>query len=122
MSVGLIGVLIVLRPGQVPLTFGHGAALTAAVGSSLVSIITRKIGQEERSAVIMLYPMVANFAVMGMALPFVYEPMPVEHLMMLAVIALCAWTATRFVIIAYQNGDAVIVAPMQYSQIIWATL
>ena len=119
---GLVGVLVVLRPGQVPLTIGHAAALTAAVGSALVSIITRKIGKEERSAVIMLYPMVANFAVMGMSLPFVYQPMPVAHFGMLAVIALCAWTATRFVIIAYQKGDAVIVAPMQYSQILWAAL
>ena len=33
-----------------------------------------------------------------------------------------AWTAGRCIIVAYQSGEAAIIAPMQYSQIIWATL
>ncbi len=69
----------------------------------------------------LLYPMVGNFVVMGIALGFVYKPMPVEHLAMLAVISALAWIAARFIIAAYQAGEAAIVAPMQYSQIIWAT-
>jgi hypothetical protein len=36
----------------------------------------RKIGREERAVVLILYPMMANFVVMGAAMPFVYEPMP----------------------------------------------
>jgi hypothetical protein len=36
----------------------------------------RKIGREERAVVLILYPMMANFVVMGAALPFVYQPMP----------------------------------------------
>ncbi len=85
--VGMIGVLIVLRPGAEPLSLGHLAALTAAVFSSLSSVIVRKIGSIERSVVLMLYPMMANFIVLGCALPFVYKPMPIEHLGMLGIIA-----------------------------------
>lgn len=117
---GLIGVLIVLRPGAEPFTLGHFAAMTAAVSSALASIIVRKIGQEERSAALLLYPMVATFVVMGLALPFVYKPMEAVEFGGLAVIALFAFIATLLVIAAYRNGEAVIVAPMQYSQIIWA--
>lgn len=120
--VGLIGVLVVLRPGQTDLTLGHLAALAAAVGGSLASIVVRKIGSEERPVVMLLYPMVVNFALMACALPFVYIPMPIEHLGMLAIITTFAWVASRLVIAAYQNGEAAIIAPMQYSQIIWATI
>lgn len=120
--VGLAGVLIVLRPGEADLSLGHAAALAAAVFSSLASVIVRKIGHEERSVVLLLYPMVANVIVMGAALPFVYAPMPVAHLGMLAIIALFGFAGMLLIIAAYRNAEAVIVAPMQYSQMIWAVI
>ncbi|SHH63324.1 DMT family transporter [Marivita hallyeonensis] len=120
--VGLAGVLVVLRPGTTELTLGHAAAIVAAVAGSFASIVVRKIGAEERTVVMLLYPMVANFAVMGAALGFVYKPMPIEHLGMLALISVIAWIGARFIIAAYQTGEAAIVAPMQYSQILWATV
>lgn len=120
--VGLAGVLVVLRPGSTDLTLGHLAALTAAVGGSLASIVVRKIGNEERPVVMLLYPMMVNFILMACALPFVYQPMPIEHLGMIAIIATFAWIASRLVIAAYQAGEAAIIAPMQYSQIIWASI
>ena len=120
--VGLAGVLVVLRPGTNELTLGHLAALIGAVGSAFASIVVRKIGSEERIAVMLLYPMMANFILMAMALPFVYEPMPVTDLGLVAIIAIFAWIAGRLVISAYQAGEAAIIAPMQYSQIIWATI
>ncbi|MDZ4093815.1 MAG: DMT family transporter [Paracoccaceae bacterium] len=120
--VGLIGVLIVLRPGGAELSLGHAAALTAAVFSSLASVIVRKIGQDERSVVLLLYPMMANFVVLGCALPFVYKPMPVAHLGMVGIIAAFGFVAMLLVIAAYRSAEAVIVAPMQYSQMIWAAI
>ncbi|MGJ8603580.1 MAG: DMT family transporter [Marivita sp.] len=119
--VGLIGVMVVLRPGSTDLTLGHGAAILAAFSGAFASIVVRKIGAEERTVVMLLYPMVANFVVMGTALGFVYKPMPIEHLGMLAIISILAWIAGRVIIAAYQTGEAAIVAPMQYSQILWAT-
>ncbi len=120
--VGLIGVLIVLRPGNAPLSIGHLAALSAACTGALTSIIVRKIGKEERSAVLILYPMVTSFIAMAIAMPFVYRPMPIAHLGMMGIIAGFGFIATLLVIAAYRTAPAVIVAPMQYSQIIWAIL
>lgn len=120
--VGLAGVMIVLRPGNAELGWGHAAGLLAAVTGAFTSIIVRKIGQDERSAVLMLYPMVANFVVMACIVPFVYVPMPVAHLGLLGVMAGLGFIATWLVIAAYRSGEAVIVAPMQYSQIIWAAI
>ena len=60
--VGLVGVMIVLRPGGGDgLGIGHLAALGAAITGALTSVIVRKIGAEERSVVLMLYPMVLTF-------------------------------------------------------------
>lgn len=120
--VGLIGVIVVLRPGSAELGLGHLAALSTAVFGALASVIVRKVGREERTVVLMLYPMAANFIVMGGLLAFVYEPMPLEHIGGLAVISLFGFIAGLLLIAAYRNGDAAIVAPMQYSQIIWATI
>ena len=59
--VGLVGVIIVLRPGGGDgFSLGHLAALGAAVTGALTCVIVRKIGQDERSVVLMLYPMVAD--------------------------------------------------------------
>lgn len=117
--IGLIGVLVVLRPGAEPLTLGHIAGLLAAAGSAVVSVVTRKIGRAERSAVLMLYPMMANVILMACLLPFVYQPMPVEHLGLLAVMSILGFSAGLCIIAAYRHADAAIVAPMQYSQILW---
>ena len=117
---GLVGVLIVLRPGAADLNLGHLSALAAAFGGALVSVILRKIGSEERSVTLMLYPMMANFIVMGALLPFVYEPMPLLDMALIALVAILALLAVWLVILAYRMADAVIVAPMQYSQILWA--
>ncbi|MBU9697648.1 DMT family transporter [Rhodobacteraceae bacterium HSP-20] len=120
--VGLLGVLVVLRPGEAELGLGHLAALSAAVTGALTSVIVRKIGGNERSAVLMLYPMLANVLAMGAALPFVYVPMPVSHLGLMCIIALFSFIAGLLVIKAYRTAPAVIVAPMQYSQILWAAV
>jgi S-adenosylmethionine uptake transporter len=120
--VGLLGVLVVLRPGEADLGLGHLAALSAAVTGALTSVIVRKIGGNERSAVLMLYPMLGNVLAMGAVLPFVYVPMPITHLGLMCIIALFGFIGGLLVIKAYRTAPAVIVAPMQYSQILWAAL
>lgn len=119
---GLAGVLIVLRPGSAELELGHLAGILAAVFSSFASVVVRRIGRQERTVVLMLYPLATNFLVMGAALGFVYKPMPILDLGLVGLIAICAFVAGLFLIAAYRAGEAAVVAPMQYSQIIWATI
>ncbi|MCT4557738.1 MAG: DMT family transporter [Pelagimonas sp.] len=121
-AMGLVGVLVVLRPGTEPISLGHMAALLCAVAGALNSIVVRKIGNEERPIVMILYPMMTNFALMSIALPFVYKPMPLMDFGLLAVVSAMALLAMMLLIQGYLRGAAVLVAPMQYSQIIWATL
>lgn len=120
-TVGLIGVIVVLRPGGQELNLGHAAALASAATNALASIVVRKIGQDERPIILMLYPLAGNFLLMGLALPFVYVPMPILDLGGLGIIAALGFIASMCIIAAYRFGEAAIVAPMQYSQILWAT-
>lgn len=121
--VGLAGVLVVLRPGQgTELGLGHFAALVGASANATASIIVRKIGSAERNVVLLLYPMMANLLVMGAMLPFVYRPMPLADFGALAGMAALALVASLCVIAAYKRAPAFQVAPMQYSQMIWAVL
>lgn len=120
--VGLIGVLIVLRPGSSEFTAGHFAAITAACAGAFVSIITRKISAEERGVVMIIYPMMSNLIITAMILPFVYIQIPLAYLDLFAIDAVLVLVAMWLLVSAYTHADAIIVAPMQYSQIIWATL
>lgn len=118
--IGLCGVLIVVRPGVATLQMGHLAALTAAFCGSLASIIVRKIGQEERSVVLLLSPLLGNFIAMGAVVPLVWVPLQLADLGLLLVVAIFGLVGAFLSILAYRKAEAVIVAPMQYSQIVWA--
>ncbi|OIQ29239.1 MAG: EamA family transporter [Alphaproteobacteria bacterium MedPE-SWcel] len=120
--VGFAGVMVVLRPGETQLGLGHAAALLAALGSAFQSVILRKLSSVERRVVLMLFPMLTTVVVMGLALPFVYVPLTAPELSGLTIIAVFGFCATLLLVNAYSIGEAAIVAPMQYSQIIWATI
>ncbi|MEO9526659.1 DMT family transporter [Roseibium sp.] len=120
--VGLIGVLIVLRPGLTAMSLGHLAALTAACANSLATILVRKLGGQERSVVLILYPMLLSMFAMSLTLPVVYVPVKLVDLGLMASIGFLSVIAQTFLISAYRAAPAAVVAPIQYSQIIWATL
>ncbi|MBR9766483.1 MAG: DMT family transporter [Rhodobacteraceae bacterium] len=119
--VGLIGVGVVLQPGNAALGPGHFAAMAGAACGALSSVIVRKIGKEERNVVMLIYPLLANFVLMGALMPFYYKPVPALHMGGFFAIALLSVVAMLFMISAYRNSEAALVAPMQYSQILWAT-
>lgn len=119
--VGLIGVLIVLRPGSHPLSAGHLAALVGAAASATAAVVVRKLGNRERPMVLMMWPMLGNFVLTGASLGLDYRPMELTHLAMTGLIAALGLVAGFLLILAYRAGEAAIVAPMQYSQILWAT-
>ncbi|MBO9407437.1 DMT family transporter [Shimia sp. R9_1] len=120
--IGLGGVMIVVRPGATELNAGHAAAIITALSAALQSVIVRKIGREERRVVLMLYPLLGSVAVMSVVLVFVYEPMPLIDLGSMAFVSLFGFCATLLLVYAYTIGEAALVAPMQYSQIIWAMI
>ncbi|WP_312528590.1 DMT family transporter [Paracoccus sp. (in: a-proteobacteria)] len=120
--IGLVGVLVVLRPGQTAFELGHLAALGGACCSALSAIAVRKLGRSERTVILILWPMLGNFVLTGASLSLAYEPMALGDLALAGVIAMMGLMAGFLLIVAYQTGEATVVAPMQYSQMLWATV
>ena len=118
--VGLCGVLVVLRPGATQIGLGHLAALVGATAGAVSAIAVRKLGRSERTVILILWPMIGNFIVTGASLGFAYRPMELGDLALTGVIAILGLVAGFLLILAYQAGEATNVAPMQYSQILWA--
>lgn len=117
---GMLGVLIVLQPGGTSLSVNHLAAIGAASCTALTSVVTRKIGSREHSVTLILYPMLTNVVVTGIATVFVYVPIPGDVLLRLCAIGVLSVIAQSLMIQAYRASEAQFVAPMQYSQMLWA--
>lgn len=118
--VGFMGVMIVLRPGISELNLGHAGALFGALCSAISMVVLRKIGNDERTIVLILYPLFANFIVMAICLPFVYLPMELGDLAAIGVMSILAFVAMMSMIRAYKLSEAAFLAPMHYSQMLWA--
>jgi S-adenosylmethionine uptake transporter len=118
---GFAGVLIALQPGgDTSLGLGHLAALISASLGAVNYLILRKIGGVESPGVLMLYPAVAQLLVLAFVMPSVWVAMPLEHWALTSLMGLELIAGGLLIILAYRNAPAIIVAPMQYSQIIWA--
>ena len=119
---GLLGIVIVLRPGAETLQPGHLFAFIAAFASAGAAIISRKIGHIENAATMMITPMMMNILVSGGLLYFVYKPMPLADLALMFLIGAMALLGHLLLLYAYRSAPASLVAPMQYSQLIWAII
>lgn len=118
---GFCGVLVALQPGSTELTLAHLAALGGAMLGALNSIMLRLIGSREKAGVMLLYPVAAQAAVVGLAMPFLWVPMSASSVGLAALMGLLGTAGGFLIIAAYRHARAIVVAPMQYSQILWAS-
>lgn len=119
-ATGFLGVLIVLRPGVQPFTFGHMSAILGALSAAVTIVILRKLGPTEKR--ISLYgsgligPIVASFV---LASPHLLMPTPRQWLFVLGYGLLAAF-GNVLLMFASERAPASQVAPQQYSQMLWA--
>lgn len=119
-SLGLVGVIVVLRPTVDTLEWGHLFALLSAFCGGGAAIISRKIGQLENPETLILVPMLLTILVSGGVLYFVYQPMELADLGLMFLIGVLALLGQLLLLNGYRNAPAALAAPMQYSQLIWA--
>ena len=119
---GLMGVIVALDPDRGVLQWGHAAALGSALFGAGNYVIIRKTGTAERTVVLILYPLILLMIVAAIVLPFVYLPMPLRDLGLSALMAATSFAGYLLIIAAYRRAPGNVVAPMQYSQIIWAAI
>lgn len=121
--IGFGGVLIALQPGgETELGLGHLAAFAAATLGAVNYVILRKTSGIESPGVLLLYPAVAQLIAVGLAMPALWIPMSPEHWLLTGLMGLEVFFGGLLIIAAYRTAPAIIVAPMQYSQILWAAI
>ena len=120
---GFIGTLIVIRPG---LGVVHPAAflvIIAAICFAVRQIISRAISDTDRTPTTIIYTAFVGSTILTLPLPFVWQsPATALEMTLLVSIAIMAGAAEICVIKALDLGLAVVVAPVQYSLMVWGTL
>jgi drug/metabolite transporter (DMT)-like permease len=119
-AVGLLGVLIVLRPtGEGMLTMGGLAVLAAACCYAVTAILGSVIGRTDRveHAVLWLLSLMAIGAT-ALALP-VWQPVRAEDAWLVATVALTGFVGQVAITMAFSHGEASSVSPFEYTALAW---
>ncbi len=118
-AVGFIGVMIVVRPGTGAFQF---AALLPMIGASswaVGAVVTRKIGGDHAFTTL-AYSALVGTLVLSALMPFNWvTPDATEiglGLCMGVLFAIGHW----LIVLAYRHGNASLIAPFSYIQLIWA--
>ena len=120
-AVGLIGVIIILRPGTG--TF-HPAAffsLVSALAWACTLIMTRMMSGTERAITVMTYSSIAGVCILSALVPFVWVT-PTWHDIALGIFIGVASTAGQWIVVlAFRYADASVLAPFSYTQLLWVS-
>jgi drug/metabolite transporter (DMT)-like permease len=122
---GFVGILVMLRPGSGAVDFGALAALGSAISYALAMLIVRRAQQGGRAAsgaTFAFYSIGFTVLAMGCALPFVWVTPAPEHLALVTLSGLMAGSATVLVLSAYAKAPAAVIAPLQYTQMVWGVV
>ncbi|WP_210264770.1 DMT family transporter [Bradyrhizobium archetypum] len=121
-AVGLIGVLIILRPGTGAF---HPAAffpLVSALAWACTLIITRMMSGTERAMTVMAYSSIVGLCILSALVPFVWVT-PTWHDVAFGILIGIASTAGQWIVVlAFRYADASVLAPFSYTQLLWVSV
>lgn len=116
--VGLLGVLIVIRPGSSALQMAALYPLSSAACWAAAMIVTRIIGGTDRSEATLLWSACTGLVVLTALLPLVYRtPTPFEVGLGIA-IGVFSSGGQYLLILAYRRATASVLAPFSYIQLL----
>jgi S-adenosylmethionine uptake transporter len=120
--VGFAGVVVALDPERAAPGPGHLAALAAAGLGAMNYVILRRTGAVESPGVLLLYPAGVQLAAVALAMPALWVPMTGQAWLLTSLMGAQVFLGGLLIIAAYRLAPAIVVAPMQYSQILWAAV
>jgi drug/metabolite transporter (DMT)-like permease len=121
-AVGLIGVLIILRPGSSAFHVAAFFPLVSASAWACTLIMTRMMSGKEHAATIMAYSSIVGFAIVSALVPLVWVT-PTWHDILFGVIIGIASTAGQWIVVlAFRYADASVLAPFSYTQLLWVSI
>ncbi|MEP1573192.1 MAG: DMT family transporter [Roseibium album] len=122
-TIGFVGTLIVIRPGLGVLHPAAGLLVIAASAFALRQILSRILAGGDGAATTVAYTAIVSCALLTVPMLFVWETPDtgIEIALLVAMAVLAAFGET-LVIMALDAAQAVVVAPLQYSLLIWGTI
>lgn len=120
---GFTGVFIVLNPTELSrLNLGHAGILFAISCGALNVVIIRKLRNDENPVTMIAYPFLAVTLSGLVIMPPYYTPLQLLDMALLGVAAAIFLSASYCMVIAHRYTEATTIAPLQYTQMIWALL
>ncbi len=119
--VGFMGVLLVARPGTGGFQTAAILPLMTALGYAVMMVSARRIGGQETMLTTMFYIAVGQAVVSAGLQPWFWQPLQGEHALGLAGIALFSTLGLGFITQGFRIAPASVVAPFDYTGLIWAT-
>jgi drug/metabolite transporter (DMT)-like permease len=121
-AVGLIGVLIILRPGTGAFHMAAFFPLVSALAWACTLIITRMMSGTERAVTVMAYSSIVGLCILTALVPFVWV-MPTWHDIAFGILIGIASTAGQWIVVlAFRYADASVLAPFSYTQLLWVSI
>lgn len=122
-TIGFVGTLIVIRPGMGVVHPAVMIVMLAATFFALRQVLSRALSNSDQTATTVAYTALVGSFVLSIPLPFVWHwPATNQEIVLLVSIAVMAAVAEILVIKALEVAQAVVVAPVQYTLLIWGTM
>src|SRR6478609_5324939 len=121
-AVGLIGVLIILRPGS---SAFHAAAffpLVSALAWACTLIMTRMMSGREHAITTMTYSSITGLAILCALVPFVWVAPSWHDILFGIFIGVASTVGQWIVVLAFRYADASVLAPFSYTQLLWVSV
>jgi len=126
--VGFVGVLIMLRPNMgagdagMLLSLGAAAALGHAFLVALATVLVNIASRYDGSVTLMFYTNTVSVTLIAIPTFFVWQTPNMSELMMLVAMGILATASHNCFIRAFALGEASVIAPVDYSRLIFAAL
>lgn len=120
-AIGLVGVLVVLRPSGDGLASAGGLAILAAAACYAVGAITvRMLARTDSSQAMVLWFLVLLSAGAGVLAAPHWVPLQASHGWVIAGVGLSGSLAQVALTEAFRRGEASLIAPLEYTALVWA--
>ena len=121
-GVGFIGVLVMLRPGAGVIDIGAFAALGGALCYSINMLIARGMRGTEKPVSFAFYSTIISLGANAVLTTFVWVPPTWPDIGMHAAAGLISGCSVIALLTAFRLAPAAVVAPFQYTQMLWGVL
>lgn len=119
-GVGLLGALIILRPGGVALDWGAGFALASAAFYALYIVLTRQVSGSDSAATSLVYGAVVGLVLSSGVGIFFWQPMPWSDFALVVVTMITTCAGHGVMVYALTMAPASVLQPFNYFSLPWA--